>query len=245
MKRRCRRMLWFIRSFLKRMGELRGELQGEADGEAPGEWCAVGSMAQLRDPQHGGDGGGEATLPAGAEQEASGRPSPSSPRKLSIPLPPAPGKLNNCLAPAARTWSGSPPPPPGCASPVCARACGPSLAPCHQPHCCPQGGSCSHKDRSAVPGHTAKRHAEPPAATTYGVAVPRCHWGTRLSLEHPGHVVQTCYSATKGHSQAWSIPDIQRKCAMVPPRDTAEPGASWVQPGHMVWPCHSDTEGHG
>lgn len=112
-KRRCRRMLWFIMSFLKRMGELRGELRGDAAGEAPGERCVVGSMAQLRDPQHGGSSDGEATLPAGAEQEARGCPSrspggPGSPGKLSIPLPPAPGKLNNCLAPAAGTWNGSP-----------------------------------------------------------------------------------------------------------------------------------------
>lgn len=71
MKRRCRRMLWFIRSFLKRTGELRGELRGElggdAAGEAPGEQCAVGSMARLRDPRHGGGGDGKATLPADTE----------------------------------------------------------------------------------------------------------------------------------------------------------------------------------
>lgn len=37
MKRRCRRMLWFIRSFLKKTGELRGEPRGDVAGEASGE----------------------------------------------------------------------------------------------------------------------------------------------------------------------------------------------------------------
>lgn len=106
-KRRCRRMLWFTRSFLKSTGELRGDAAGEAPGEAPGERCAEGSMARSGAPRPGG----EAALPAGAEQEACGRssPGPGGLGKLSIPLPPAPGKLNNCLAPAAGTWSGSPP----------------------------------------------------------------------------------------------------------------------------------------
>lgn len=177
MKRRCRRMLWFIRSFLKRTGELRGELRGDAAGEAPGECCAVGSMAQLRDPRQSGGGGGEATLPAGAEQEASGRPSPGpgSPGKLSIPLPPAPGKLNNCLAPAAGTWSGS---PPGCASPVCARL--PEHVAPRWPHATghiavPKAAAAPHKGRTPLPGYTAKCHVDPRAATTYGVATPQCH----------------------------------------------------------------------
>lgn len=159
MKRRCRRMLWFIRSFRKRTGELRGELRGELQGdtagEAPGEWYAVGSMAQPRGPQHGGDSDGEARLPAGAEQEACGRPSPgpSGPGKVSIPLPPAPGKLNNCLAPA---HGAGPPRPrrPGVRPAAWAR--GPSLALCHWPLCCPQGSSCSRKDRGALPRHAAK-----------------------------------------------------------------------------------------
>lgn len=109
-KRRCRRMLWFIRSFLKKTGELRGEPRGDVAGEAPGERCVVGSMARFRDPR----AGGEAPLAPVRSRKRAAVPAPAAPPgNFPSPSRPAPGKLNNCLAPAAGAGSGSPPGVPG------------------------------------------------------------------------------------------------------------------------------------
>lgn len=198
MKRRCRRMLWFTRSFLKSTGELRGDPRGDPAGEAPGE----GSMAPLRALRRAGGGpapwaqrgdgdpsGGE-LLPAGEEQEARGCPSPRSPGKVSIPLPPAPGKLNNCLARAAGARSG--PPPASRLAPsvprvrLACRARGHPLAPRPGAPRCPRGGSCAQKGEDALPGRLRKRRAECRAPRPHGEAA------------EGGHTVRTRHGATEG-----------------------------------------------
>lgn len=84
-KRRCRRMLWFIKSFLKRTGELRGELRGDAAGEVPGDWCAVDSMAQLREPLVRWRG--HAARRCGAGSVRPSQPLPRRPRETFHPPP--------------------------------------------------------------------------------------------------------------------------------------------------------------
>lgn len=74
----------------------------------------------------------------------------------------------------------------------------------------------------------------------HGVAVPQCHQGMCLSLEHLRHVVWPCHGDTEGHGQAWSILDMKCGHATVPPSDVSEPEASWTH-GVAVPQCHQGT----
>lgn len=99
MKRRCRRMLWFTRSFLKSPGEPRGEPRGElgpGTGAGAGGPCIAKTAWRLNPARAARDLFWTAAGAGPSGEGAEGAPGSASPLDLSMmPLPGRMGKLRH------------------------------------------------------------------------------------------------------------------------------------------------------